>query len=575
MRLSRRAPRTPRLPLLSRLMGQETEYATTVVGPAGGVTDRLPASKEVYSGICEAIRRRQPTAAGVNDADQLFLASGAAVSFESHPSLHAAPGGLIEVATAEVRSPAELLASQRSVDAMVAEVTEDTGLGVDLRALKNSADAFGHVYGCQENYETEVARGGWLVVYRGLIVLAWVLQSIGHLVALPAIAVMIAYLLVRRWFFRTAPGPGDEPAAQFESLPRWLTGSVVGFLRWAQLPAVATLRFVGRHVAFRRARRYLLGHLISRVALCGSGELDHEGRYRISAKAMVIDRIVDMGGFRGERPVFVIGHWFEQLCSKSLFSVRSLRPLLRRRQRLQIGLSDSNLADLAEYVKFGSVALLLDMIESGATDGLVSIKKPLVSLGRITRDWNLVTRVPTDRGSMSAIQIQNAYWKAAATFVQSTPANMRGEAPLVLERWREALEIVSGYRRDAACVRPALGKNDWLSKRWMMDRLEGDASWAARKKVDLRYHELSADGYFSRLAAAEPEVSLADPAHVARLRRSPPATSPASRRAWLIREFGGDGDELRSEWRYATIGRGKTQRRIEFIDPAEPRPPGR
>ena len=34
--------------------------------------------------------------------------------------------------------------------------------------------------------------------------------------------------------------------------------------------------------------------------------------------------------------------------------------MFRRRQRLQIGLSDSNLADLAEYVKVGSVSLLLD-----------------------------------------------------------------------------------------------------------------------------------------------------------------------------------------------------------------------
>ncbi len=186
---------------------------------------------------------------------------------------------------------------------------------------------------------------------------------------------------------------------------------------------------------------------------------------------MAIDAVADMGGFRGERPIFVYGHWLGQFCAKSFLSLGSTRQMFKRRQRLQIGLSDSNLADLAEYVKVGSVSLLLDMIESGETAGLPIIKGTISSLKRIASDWNLISRVPTSRGEMSAIEIQKIYLSAAEKFVDSTPANMRGEAPLVLFRWRELLDAVIAFRKQASDVEFAIGRVDWLSKRWMMDKL--------------------------------------------------------------------------------------------------------
>ena len=129
----------------------ETEYATLVAteDPTGDL--ELPSSHSIYLAICDAIRQDQPTGAGIYDTEQMFLASGGAVTFESHPTLHALPGGLIEIATPEVRSPDELLACQRSIDALIADAAQNVQLDVDLRVLKNSTDAFGHVYGCQEN----------------------------------------------------------------------------------------------------------------------------------------------------------------------------------------------------------------------------------------------------------------------------------------------------------------------------------------------------------------------------------------------------------------------------------------
>jgi proteasome accessory factor A len=374
---------------------------------------------------------------------------------------------------------------------------------------------------------------------------------------------MLLVLMVYKWF-KGSEATISRPQDMLEILPTWLATALINGLRLVHLPTVLVLRFVARHVAFRPQRRYLTAFLASRVALCGSGNLDHDGRFQMSAKAMAIDSVADMGGFRGERPIFVYGHWLGQFCAKSFMSLASTRQMFKRRQRLQIGLSDSNLSDLAEYVKAGSVSLLLDMIESGATVGLPILKRPLYSLKRIASDWNLVSRVPTSRGEMSAIEIQKIYLTAAEKFVRATAANMRGEAPLVLYRWRELLNAVIAFRKNASDVAAALGRVDWLSKRWMIDKLGSDAEWSARKKVDLRYHELSEDGYFNQLMQTRPELRLVDEEQIARRRRSPPPSSPAARRGWMIREFADSDESMQSEWAFAMVGRGRSRRRVEF-----------
>ena len=152
--------RLRRDPLVSRLVGLETEYATLVADRQDLEQDDLPPSHMVYLQICEAIRRDQPTVAGLFDSEQMFLASGGAVTFESHPSMHSLPGGLVEIATPEVRSPDELLACQRSIDELAADAAADSETSFDLRVLKNSSDALGHVYGCHENYEA-VSQAAW------------------------------------------------------------------------------------------------------------------------------------------------------------------------------------------------------------------------------------------------------------------------------------------------------------------------------------------------------------------------------------------------------------------------------
>lgn len=552
-----------RPPLLNRLIGLETEYAT-LVKPSDGESE-LPSRLTVYQAICDAIAQRQPTAPGRFDATQRFLASGGAITSESHALHGDLPGGLIEGATPEVRSPQTLLVCQRAQDRMLQQAADECGLPADVRILKNSCDRFERTYGCQENYEAPVAEGLALGLYRAGLLAMLPLQIFCtvscHVVIYLAVLLLGVLriggaLLRRRW-------PNMEWLLR--PPPRWGLNLVVGVVRMLRIPLVVWLSLLARWFAFRKQRKYLTAFLVSRLVITGSGHLDGRGKYWLSAKAMAIDSHTAMGSYRGERPIFVFRHWLELLCGATLFSPAAICQLLQKHQRLQIGLSDSNIADMAEYLKVGTTSLVLDMIEAGHVQDLPVLYRPVSSLHRIASDWNLVSRVPTSLGPLSALEIQLGFLNACRRFVANRGGDVSAEAAVVLQRWEDTLDAAQAFRADADDVQPAIGKIDWLTKRWMLDQMSPDAPWAVRKKVDLRYHELSADGYFERVSAAVPTTILTSEVSIERAGRMPPDNTRAGRRGHLIREFF-DGDQpIRVSWTHVVIGQGRS-RRVVALD---------
>jgi Pup amidohydrolase len=91
-----------------------------------------------------------------------------------------------------------------------------------------------------------------------------------------------------------------------------------------------------------------------------------------------------------------------------------------------------------------------------------------------------------------------------------------------------------------------VGKLDWVTKRFLLDQAGPGASPAARAKIDLRYHELSRDGYYLQLEAAGLAPTLVEPEQVLAAIAQPPPGTPATQRGRLIRQYG-DG-AVRASW---------------------------
>ncbi|EMI24836.1 protein containing DUF245 [Rhodopirellula europaea SH398] len=596
--------------LCRRLMGMETEFAT-VVEPRDGSLSSGVSAREVYAALRDAICRHLPAVEGLDGGDRRFLANGSAINLETHLAFRDGPGGLFEMATPEVYRPSDLVACQRAIDEIMRDASNEARWSDNqnvgrLRVLKNSCDAAGHLYGCQENYETDVAFGFGLVVYRIAICFVWALQIACVFMSFPVVVAIVfaslvqhsvrqARSIVRRRGarFDTQRETLDEDDASwlhdhpdtneseetFVALPTWFQWLSIACLRILHLPLVLSLRVIGTHIAFRTQRRHLTGLLVSRVAIMGTGHLDHDGRFFLSGKALGIDRVADMGGFNGERPIFVYGHWLSKLCGRSWRSIAETRHLLKRKQRLQIGLSDSNLSDLAQWAKVGSVALVLDMIEAKQTKELPRLRRPIRALHVFNRDWNLLRRVPTSHGEMTSLEMQTHYYRAAAKFVreqqqQSRQASGWDEADQALKHWAESIRLVRQFRKDGNQTSQGLGRIDWLGKRWMLDQAAGEmpgehASWVTRKKIDLRYHELSEEGYFTRFIADHREHELVDADDIAMRRRNAPADSPAAQRGWMIREFAGDvsvagSPTMRTDWDRALVGHEQGVRTVVY-----------
>ena len=124
--------------------------------------------------------------------------------------------GLLESATPECRGASQLLLYQRAQEAVIQRALPlararlaARGFDVDLAVVKNSRDADGHVFGTQENYEVEIARGWRLLLYRSglavllpVIALLLVLSVIAGVLAILVIAAMALVSPAARHYFR-------------------------------------------------------------------------------------------------------------------------------------------------------------------------------------------------------------------------------------------------------------------------------------------------------------------------------------------------------------------------------------
>jgi Pup amidohydrolase len=536
--------------MMDRLVGLETEYAIRFAPEAGA---RRPTNARVFEAYAAAVQSLVDTRPGMRERE-LFLANGGAIHYECQPI--AVDDGLVEGATPECRSPSDVLLYQRAQDALLTEATplaEDAltraGYPGELGLLKNCRDAEGHWYGAQENYELEVASGALLWVWRAGLA-ALLPLTVAGTVATWALGCALIAILVSAALavgLVSLPLGAVRRAAMLQRLGELGHRFIVVFAVWAERavwePIVFGFLLLYRAVAFRRARRALLGFLVTRQVFTGAGTLDRD-RLALSEKALAARRPcrIAMGTTLA---IFDPGN----LC-KRLMSLEVLRPsrylaLFRRRQRFQLGLSDSNMAQGAEYLRVATTSLVLDLAEAGALDDLPALADPVRTLHRVARDPDLGY----------AIAVQREYLARAQRFVRDHPSPSL-EAGDVLARWREVLDALD---RDPESL---FGTVDWVTKRHLIER--AGAGPAERKKIDLKYHELGA-GYFARLERAGFTPVLVTAAEALAARRRPPSDSPARARARVMRELADAAARVRMSWDHVRVG-GRLKGRVIRLD---------
>ena len=561
------------LRVLERLIGMETEY-----GLLRDSNDSHFDAGELYDSIRFWFASRLPIAETINDEQRFFTANGGcigiarllsgnrallgnrALSEKRSRSGNRAPSGnwdqgMLEGATPECRSPRLLVTYQSVQDQMLAECLFDIASKKSMSWIKNSGDAYGNNYGQHENYELQIAQGWRLLAWRiGLVALLPFL-IIYKLFALIWLAIVKG--LNRAWQSRVKRDPLDT---LIDDRPHeWRTGSSShlspGFvrlaaigLRYLQWPIALLLHRLIVAFVLIPHRRWMAGFFASRAVVDGSGYLDRQGRYWLSARAASLTSIIGFGGYWNERPIFGTGHWLHSILRCESASFVAWRRLFSSRQRVQIAIGDSTPNPRAQHLRIGTTCLAFDLIESQFTNGLPKFGDCLGSLKALTTDQSLLRSI-CDRQdkNWTAIELQRHYASAIRHFLSFVP-NVTKEAMEIVEQWQLTLDHLEESDHDLDCQRWLLGRVDWYSKRWLIDQTATTASWESQKKIDTRYHELSRHGYYNMMVSSLSIAPFSSSQQMKRSMRLPPSDTPAKIRGYWIREFADEHAALKVNW---------------------------
>lgn len=545
--------------MLDRLVGLETEYAIRATPRAGHIDP--PDNKTASALIMDAVGERLRTLPGRVRLGRArrFLENGGSLYYEYLPTEPG--GGLLEAATPECRGPAQLLLYQKAQERLLTEVLPAAGdeAHADLGLLRHCRDADGNIFGVQENYEADIARGPRLWLWRLALVVFMPLAVVN----LAVLAALLPILIVGMLLVLLVVVPLAATSERLRPLLDIDEGALGRFDMWLEMgvlwPMLATFGVLTQRLAFRRIRRESEAFFVSRVVLAGTGVVLPDGHFGLSGRAPAIRRRVRVGARPDDRGIFDPMNLAKRLMQPLLLDWRAPFGLFRRRQRLQLGLSESARCQLGEYLAVGSAMLVLDAIESGGLTGAPRLRAPVDALHAFAADPGLSARAEVGDGARTALEIQRWYLEAVERWLQAHPTPSL-EARELVRTWGEVLDLLE--TQPGALV----GRIDWVTKRYLLETAGAGADQAVLQKIDLRYHELG-EGYLSRLEAAGIAPRLVADEEVARAMVEPPRDTPAAVRGRVVRSLSGGPEPASVDWDSVRIGgtlRGKVVRLADY-----------
>lgn len=297
---------------------------------------------------------------------------------------------------------------------------------------------------------------------------------------------------------------------------------------------------------FWELRRGAMAFLLSRPLLSGAGTLEEDGCFVLSEKAASIKHLLWISLASQRRGFFDFGN-LAKAADLTAFEFRKFFRLFRPKQRLQLGLSDSNMLQTAEYLKLGLTDLVMDMAEAGFLRDAPRPKRPLQALQQLVADPSLQVKVPCRDGlHRSIVEFQRYYCEKAKAFLaQRTSVPM--ELNELVALWSEVLDSIE--------TEPTrwVGRLDWVTKRYVLDTAGEGAEASVLKTLDLRYHELK-DGYAIRWEQEGLAPVLFSPEEIEHAIFHPPPDTPAFARGRLVQAYQYEELPVSISWQTVRVG---------------------
>ena len=278
-----------------------------------------------------------------------------------------------------------------------------------------------------------------------------------------------------------------------------------------------------RAVPFAKVIEGVVPHFVSRTLFTGSGKVGTETpaldadtvHYQLSQRAEFFEEIVGL----------------ETTLKRPIVNTRD-EPHAdpKRFRRLHVIVGDANLSEIATFLKVGSTAIVLAMVEDDAGPSRdLSLSDPVRALHQVSADLTLTRPLTlTDGSTATALDMQWEIFGAARKYAEEFGLSALGDdgevGALAMEHWEA---VLSGLESDPATLADTL---DWVAKRELLLAYQDRHSCGWRDPriaaLALQYHDLRPDkSVFRRLDMR----TLVTPAQVAHAVAEPPTRT----RAWF------------------------------------------
>jgi proteasome accessory factor PafA2 len=277
---------------------------------------------------------------------------------------------------------------------------------------------------------------------------------------------------------------------------------------------------VDRAVPFAQLVRNLLPWFVSRQVFTGAGKVGSENGaaavdYQLSQRADFFEEEVGL----------------ETTLKRPIVNTRD-EPHADPQQyrRLHVIAGDANLCEVATYLKVGTTAIVLAMIEDGFLAKDLSIIGPVNAMRTVSHDPACRATVELlDGGRITAVELQWEFLRLAQKYADETGLDACGGETVgtdVLERWES---VLTDLERDPMLLD---GKLDWVTKlslfRAYMDRDGLEWSDPKLSLLDLQYSDVRPDrSLYERLVRAGKVERMVTEEAVHEAMTVPPSTTRA------------------------------------------------
>jgi Pup amidohydrolase len=280
-----------------------------------------------------------------------------------------------------------------------------------------------------------------------------------------------------------------------------------------------------RKVPFARIVQHLMPFFVTRQIFTGSGKVGAENNvehcdFQISQRADFLETEVGL----------------ETMHSRPIVNTRD-EPHAdpEKYRRLHVIVGDANMSEVANYLKVGTMAIVLSMVEDDFIDRDLSLDGPVVAYRRVSRD--LACREPLklkDGRTATAIDLQRQFLELAHHYYRDREHEPWVED--VMARWETVLDRLA---EDPMTLDREL---DWVIKRRLietyMDKHGLEWSDSRVAMIDLQYHDVRPGrGLFYKLEESDAVERLVSEDEISKAIYDPPKDTRAYFRGMCLQKY--------------------------------------